>query len=395
MKKFFLTIMLLIPLFVFGQKEYLPGFIITQQNDTIYGLVQSSTAKKMGKVCVFKTSLGTEKFSPASIRGYQISGNKAFASKVILIKDEPVPVFLEYLVDGKADLLYYKDKRGERFFIQNELDSLYELKNTEIIWDGYFGKVAEERKEYLYTLKSVFNDNQEIQKKIHQTPFEHKKLIELTQLYHEKTCSDKACIVYEKDIKPRLVIGLTTGIFQSNLSFVVKDDLYAFLNQENFQSRISFQTSMLFSFQNIFGFHKNLSINLLPGYQKNIYQSQNILMEIDNLRIPLYFSYTFPIGKFKPFFNFGISNTFWVNHHYVDPKRPWVEQRLQFAKGRYQLGSFLGVGIVYDASDRFSYMVFSNHELGSGITAQVRVHNNYLSSTTQLVGINFGVKYRF
>ncbi len=75
-------IALFLPLFVIAQKDYKPGYIITNNNDTISGFVKDRKSPPFGKLydkIRFKNSSEKRKYSPKQILGYK-QGNRVFES---------------------------------------------------------------------------------------------------------------------------------------------------------------------------------------------------------------------------------------------------------------------------------------------------------------------------
>jgi len=330
-------------------------------------------------------------YHASDLQSYRLRDGKYYVSKAIVKNNAREAVFLEYLVNGKADLYYYKDRNGDHFFIQNENDSLLELSNTEVELSVNGQRYMRNQKEYIETFKTAFQDCPEIQPHLEDLPYNYRSLISFTKEYHDYVCTGYECVTYNKDIKPLISLGYTAGVVYTDIEFDVKDYTYEFLENEVFQFTPSFATGFLFSRGNIFGLSDNFSFNINPGLAQSNYKSANIGISLQTITVPLYFTYVFPTGNVRPFLNFGLSNTF-ILHSSFDVASERFRGKLEEASGYYQLGGLLGAGVEYK-KNKLTYALFSNYEVCSGITKARNFTNNYLSSRTQGFGINLGIKY--
>lgn len=135
MKKIFtsslLTLILGVSHLVMAQSNFQQGFIITLKNDTIYGLVDSRVDQKQALLCSFKKDrkAPVEKYKPGEIYGYRFLNGKYYVSKQVKINGEDKMLFLEYVVNGIADLYFAKYKNRNSFYIQKE-DDLHPIAST-------------------------------------------------------------------------------------------------------------------------------------------------------------------------------------------------------------------------------------------------------------------------
>ena len=108
-----LTLLFLIVYFgsIQAQRDYRKGYIITNQQDTVYGWIDYRGDIRNSKVCSFKkteTDQATE-YSPSDIAAYRFINSKFYVSKNVGSEYVPKLVFLEYLVNGLANLYYFRD----------------------------------------------------------------------------------------------------------------------------------------------------------------------------------------------------------------------------------------------------------------------------------------------
>lgn len=75
-KLFMFTAILIFPLTIFCQKDYHSGYIITNDNDTLHGMIRDRKEQPFGKIydkIRFRDkSIFPEKFNPDQINGYRV-----------------------------------------------------------------------------------------------------------------------------------------------------------------------------------------------------------------------------------------------------------------------------------------------------------------------------------
>jgi hypothetical protein len=208
-KYIILSLLLLQPLLVIsGQKFFKPGYIVTNKNDTIRGLVSLQTKSDYSKMCSYMDSEKKEKkiYTPEEISSYRIENKMLFQSKEIEINKVKTRVFLEYLVNGIADLYYLYQPDGDVYFITKDtvLIPLTNRPKSVTVNEDVIGmrpdiKTYEgESNQYKGVLRYLFQDSPEVVKEIEGTAFNHKSLIKITKNYHNSIAKDKKCIDYTK-----------------------------------------------------------------------------------------------------------------------------------------------------------------------------------------------------
>jgi hypothetical protein len=208
-KYLILSLVLLQPLLVIsGQKFFKPGYVVTNRNDTIRGLVSLQTKSDYSKMCSYMDSEKKEKkiYTPEEISSYCIENKMLFQSKEIEINKVKTRVFLEYLVNGIADLYYLYQPDGDIYFITKDtvLIPLTNRPKSVTVNEDVIGmrpdiKTYEgESNQYKGVLRYLFQDSPEVVKEIEGTAFNHKSLIKITKNYHNSISKDKKCIVYSK-----------------------------------------------------------------------------------------------------------------------------------------------------------------------------------------------------
>lgn len=116
-------IALFFPLFIIAQKDYEPGYIITNSKDTIAGFVKDRKSPPFGKLydkIHFKNSHEKRKYKPNQILGYK-QGNREFESLWLQTDG--------YLIDEKYSS---NPNNGEKQFLKVDLKGYLTLYQMEI-----------------------------------------------------------------------------------------------------------------------------------------------------------------------------------------------------------------------------------------------------------------------
>jgi len=184
MKQIIITLFYLLPFFAgFSQQDFKPAYVITRQNDTLFGKIDNQSILLLSKSCIFLSGEGIRtKYTPDDIRAFRFIDGSFFIAKDIA--DEKL--FLEFLVKGKINLYYYYDGT-DRYFIEKENEPLAEIGGGKT-YTKHFG-----------TLNYYTQDAPNLRKKINEIEeLNHNNMIALVQDYHNMVCDDEKCIVYVK-----------------------------------------------------------------------------------------------------------------------------------------------------------------------------------------------------
>ena len=198
MRFFSIAIALFVSLVTNAQVNPKEGFIITNQKDTIYGMIEYRTNPINAEQCVFKANDASEyvTYTPGQILGYRFKeSGKFYVSKKFDNKEE---FFAEFLVDGIMNL--YRREKGFRkiYYLENEEGKVVQYENL----DGdmnYEQRTANMRAQEL--VQHVYKSQRAIDD-IKAGEMSDKQMIKMVRDYHEDVCtSNGECIKYEYDSK--------------------------------------------------------------------------------------------------------------------------------------------------------------------------------------------------
>lgn len=269
-----------------AQTNYQPGYVITLDNDTLYGKIDYRTDYTLGSVCRFEDEQGMKsEFSPYDIAGYRFTNDRYFVVKEIDGKKH----FLEYLIQGRLDIYYLRDNTGNHYFMDKSDARLTKIPYTEGI------RYKEDTGNFYYQstlhngiLNYYMQDVPQMKKKIDKVKKpDHQSLIKIAKNYHYAVCNDgEKCIVFMRPT-PLLKAQLEPFVnyfmpikYTSDKPITIGLNVYLWLPRVN--ENWYFKT----------GFH---------------YLSLETQYYILRTKIPIQGAYVYPKGKLRPIFAGGIN----------------------------------------------------------------------------------------
>jgi len=192
----------------FGQSDFRPGYIIKNQNDTVYGEIAYQCDLFMSSSCHFKDSNNIiVDYSPNDIVAYRFIDNKYFISREVNYKK----VFLECLVKGEVSFYYMRDEDGDHYYIEKEGEKFAEIPYSK----GFDNDLYQSKyKRHTGLLTYYMQDAPELKSEIQslERP-EQRNLIKLAEDYHNAVCNGRQCIIYEKKQLPfKVNIEVISGV---------------------------------------------------------------------------------------------------------------------------------------------------------------------------------------
>jgi len=272
-----------------AQTELRPGIIMPKENGSVSGTIEYWDDIRNAERCRFKPNTGvTTTFKPFEIYGYRFTWGKFYISKYIRRNDKTEASFVEYLVKGKKDLYYLRDKKGSHFLIDSGKDTVIEViyKSSHVYQNDveYFNEINIHQsylKAYFKDCPQLFDEIEKI--KVPDIP----NMIAVTKDYHHFMCADTGCVVfYKKSYKFHLTLEVRYGMIQ-----------YPWVSGP-FKSQYSY-----------------LAHFWLPRFNEHIYLVTGLVLSTINTgntsihiyKIPLKIEYLFPFKVIKPKFDGGLN----------------------------------------------------------------------------------------
>ena len=300
-----------------AQKNYKPAYIITNNNDTIYGYINLKSNTGNSEKCEFKAVEDSvaKFYNPLQIKAYRIENGKYYVSRTIVLNKNSKDVFLEFLVDGIVDLFFYTDISKGYYFIEKD-STLYQLSNDDIEKKDNGSVYRIKSNQYKGILNVLFYDNQEAFKKIKNTTFSSNSLIKITEDYHNTSCPDYKCIKYSRSALVKYYIEFFAGDAVSVMKLKNSSD-NAMNNSLNVGFNMKFKPvnfNRLFFFKTGINYSYNEFDNTL--FSKVYYylgETYAIKINYSYFSLPLMIEYQMYNKKLSPFFSLGYNNIFLFN----------------------------------------------------------------------------------
>lgn len=381
----------ILPASLFSQARFIPGYIISYQQDTTFGYINGRSESLNFRKCEFRRDKDDESvfFKPGSIPAYRFTEGKYYVSRIIGDSDT---IFVEYLVNGIADLYYYRDFEGAHYLIEKD-SKLVEMSNYgDVFYDRNKDTLLTSSGKRTGMLNYFFSDCMQVQPEIESVNFSHSSLIKLTKDYHKYVCKDEECIVYEKKL-PAVRLGIAPVIGYYFSTFTIKDDPYFddfdYENDQYPVFGISLSLNAPRSSESIFlqleGVYGQFSTSTYKAYIFGGFRKEYHTMTIDfsfiKMLIPL--RYSFPTGRLRPevMLGGGFMRTF----------NPVVTQNIEVEYGgvifdneyaKPEVDPWFGCGFVraglsYNFNKRRSLFLNIGYEMSAGWT---NMYGSYMKS---------------
>lgn len=377
MKYLFATVTVLLFSFLqlSAQSDFRDGYIVKNENDTIYGLIDYRGNKVNSKKCVFKKDINAEKqvFTPNELTGYRFTDSKYYVSKEVDIEGQTELLFLEFLINGVVDVYYYRDELGEDYLIDDGSGNLYELRNDkeEVVKNQV--RYLKESKEYVGVLKAIFRESPMVFKKVDNINLNHKSLINVSRDYHNEVCDDQECIVYEKKLpKSEKAFGIVLGFYGMSISgindsFISEREsgfttypaigLYYKVNMPYFNERCFFLYEGTYS-------RGRLSTSYAADPGNGLIYINSIDLIHDSFNNLVVIKYEFPKGKVKPTFQIGMFAKYLFGADYTrtrEARFAWGDTNYVFVDDDIPFSSFdfginTGVGLKSEVFGKELYL---------------------------------------
>lgn len=375
-----LTIAICISKFGFTQSDFRPGYLITTAGDTISGLVDFREGSKAHESCDYKKSetQNIVTYQPNELFGYGFVNDKFFESRKIQEKDEaPKVVFLEVLVNGIVSLYKFKST----YYMEKNREGIHQLSNESkaVVREGR--NVLRHTNQHIGVMSMLLFDCVDIRPRIEKVRLNEKSLSILVEDYNK--CMGGSTVTYKAD-KPwmKWFFGITGGMNFSQIDFddrLVPEHLKGSYEPSKsptmgisldilsprLSERISFHGDILYLTSKYH--HSNT-------FEYSLFTRRNyVTIELQQLKLPIGFRYTFPTKTITPYLSLGLSSTI-----HLRSRSTWV-QETQFTTyvetfkdkaleiDNDQLGFWGGFGVLKSIHRKYNAFLEVRYEQTDGI----------------------------
>jgi hypothetical protein len=398
----------------FSQENYIQGFVVNPDGDTIHGLIDYRNWKKNPDKISFKKQASDNPIihTPLSIKYFGVA-DEIYAGAIVetdlsRIKTDELEhgkepkikvdtIFLQSIILGTKSLyLYNTDAGRELFYILQ--DTTFNM----LIYKRYLSDIEtsdiKENKKYLSQLAVYLKDCPTIQQNFKSLQYSRKSLEKLFLTYYD--CVEKPLTFQKKQEKLKAEFGAIAGLTLNNLAFGGEESID--LTKLDFKTDVSYSIGTYinlvlarnqgkWSLYNELAFSPYKVENYSEYYvSENEYTYYTTTLGYSYLKLNTMVRFSYPFGKTSVFINAGMSNGYALsetNQINVEKKFYSSETNEDFpvlaVTRLYEQGIIAGLGGKYD---KFSFEF--RFERGNGMSAMM----NLDSKTTRYL---FLLGYKF
>jgi hypothetical protein len=378
---------------IFSQRSFIPGYIVTRQNDTIHGFIDNKSSFASLKVCLFKkTDSDTiAKFTANDINSYRFDNGKYFVSYKLVDFNFKEPVFFEFLLKGKLNLYRTIALDSTSAFFVKKDSLLVNLVNEETTYTDSDGKNYLSYSElFKGQLIYLMKEYPELQGQINQLNniLYANQLIKISRKYHNLSCPGEECIEYSKRTKSvicKVGIGLNYGYPNLYLDKYIRSlslkgyYMFHWDFTNNFFYGLSIPLEVNFN-----DFSRKVNILITPAFSKTHFGSDiswngvgssvnrnTINISLESFHLPVCFKYSFNSSHWKiwPFLGLGFQYMRFIKHsmdfhYYIDSSEEQQGSDFQFSSFQNSLFAISGIDLPFKTK-KISF--FLKYEVGDGI----------------------------
>ena len=183
-----------------------PGYIITNENDTIRGTIDYLTDFRNMYTCHFRAdgAHDFQKYKPGEISGYRLTNTGIFyVTRTFVVGHKEQTIFAEYLLKGGVSLYYARDAHTQYYYWVDE-----DGKVARMAYDGEKASMSADentyRKKMIVEVSQMLRKSPDAQKRLWKTNYSSTDLVDLTREYDEAYCTDAGeCVQFVFDSKKK------------------------------------------------------------------------------------------------------------------------------------------------------------------------------------------------
>ncbi len=399
----------------FSQENYMEGYLIRLQGDTIHGLVDYRNWKENPNKISFKDPVrGSEIiYSPLDIIGFGVA-DELYEGAIIRreispsqsgkLQQDPAiqtlvdTTFLQTMVKGEKSLYFYEKAGKENFYIkQNGAFDLLEYKKYLKKLNG--GKFIAEVNIYRHQLLNYLEDCSLIQPTIENTGYNKKSLEKLFLTYYK--CMPGEIQFQKKVDKAPIEAGFVAGTSLTRLDFTSSTQ-FDYLAQGGYPLSAGVSAGLFFDLtlarnRNKWSIYNDLlltSFKIEGKYRdfqnENVYTTTYTEIGYWYLKLNTMVRYKYPIKNFFLYLNAGVSNGIAIGKKNYKRKESifYDTERIEEGKAmdetrKYEQGYIVGLGVKLK-----KYSFETRYENGNGMSTY-----QSLGSSTKRYHLLLGYKF--
>jgi hypothetical protein len=304
-------LVLLVPGCLVAQTNFLPGYYVTLQNDTVSGYVEFRSDSRSSRVVHYKKDLQSPpvRFRPTEIKAYSIDSDHYFEAHSAPEREGETHGFFKRIIKGKLSL-YQLDEH--RYFVKGKSGIMQEITKGQIRTNNLlktnYGGVS--------VLKLEMTDCPEMQSGYIEESYRNvPNYVKLIKKYYECT-GDSYTEARQIKIPWGLDFGIQASVMQTTLNF----EKAGFLKASDFGNTINYSGGLILS-AFVPSFSDNVRIIAEPSYGyyssysyfESTQGTNDVFMRYSYMKVPLIIRY----GYKTLFIDVGWTNQFVVKQDNV------------------------------------------------------------------------------
>lgn len=385
------------------QQNFLDGYIIDLEGDTVKGLIDFRNWDKSPGMVTFvnKTSMEAVRYKPLSIYGFGVN-NEHYLGTVIETEVSPFMLddlqygselrikndtaFLLNLIQGEKCLFFYKNPLGKEMFYVRQGMEIQLLVQKKYLADDENGKtVWRENRQFIGQLSLYLRDCPKITSKLGSTNYNYRSLKSLFQYYDQ--CANSKIVSEKKYVKFTTGAGILAGIAGTSLDF--RGEAPGYLVDADFSKSVNFSGGAFFEITMARNMAKWSIVNEIvytnfktSGNYEQVesadkFQKTSSTIGFSYLKLNTIARFNYPAGRFSVFANIGMSNGYSlsnVNHRQVEVQfysthRTYNYPVLEYYR-KYEQGLLAGFGGRYG-----KFSLEARYERGNGMSEYINLNS--------------------
>lgn len=276
------------------------GYIITNHNDTIHGVIDYRGDSKNAYICMFRADeeQAFKKYIPQEIKGYRLAdGGIYYITRTFPVNGEDKTFFAEFLLEGAISLFHHTEEGIDYFYFVDEEGKVSVVKDTHENDDRSKYRTLVEinriKREGMNEGVQLFSKSPKTVDKLWESNCEPSRLMKLTKEYVEEFCpSSGECIEYWYNEKKSALVKTRFRIEAGILSGKFKLDEGGYRPKSSASApQIGVGVDFLFP-----RFNKNISLQALVLLSHWDMKESRTRLDVTN---PGYYKMKFTMGEFS------------------------------------------------------------------------------------------------
>lgn len=221
MRKSLLLLAVLFHLQLSAQTNPQRGYILTNEGDTIRGIIDYRSDTKNALSCLFQADGATDyrEYLPTDISGYRLdNGGAYYVTRTFPVEGSNQTFFAEFLIKGGISLYRYAGKADEYFYFVDSNGKVATMKSQANLYENNEQQIQVKRRSMLEATQ-MFAQSPSAMNSLWKSDYKAENLAKLTREYDEKYCTSEECIQYQYNARKsayvimhlRLEAGIALG----------------------------------------------------------------------------------------------------------------------------------------------------------------------------------------